>query len=181
MGVIAKPLPDTKYLEECFYVNFETGELIWKHRPDTHFRNEQIARGVNAKYAGKVAGMTNSKTRYRYVWMDSVAYKVHRIIWKMKLGADPVHEIDHINGDRTDNRIENLRDCTKSQNQMNVRVRANSASGLKNIKFRKDRWYVRITVDGTRKHVGCFLTKQQAIAAYTKCEQEYYGDYARRA
>ena len=87
--------------------------------------------------------------------INSKPYKAHRVIWKMVYGSDP-HYIDHINGDRTDNRISNLRSVTKAQNNRNKRLRSDNKSGVTGVHWYnpRNKWRVDVRYNGKTKHIG---------------------------
>lgn len=111
-------LPEQSYLLECFRHDEETGKLYWRVRPDHHFNTPRGAINFNSRFANKEAGSLNDKG-YLTVRLDKVPTRVHRAIWKMVTGEDPKYFIDHIDGDKTNNRIENLRDVTHEENNVN--------------------------------------------------------------
>ena len=95
-------------------------------------------------------------------------------------GQEPPSDIDHINGDRGDNRWSNLRPATRSLNMGNVPKYRNNKSGLKGVTWRGDKgmWRANITINYRSIHLGYFLTKEQAYAAYLAASQETFGEYA---
>lgn len=86
--------------------------------------------------------------------------------------------IDHINGDGLDNRRDNLRPCTKSQNNQNRRP--NSGKKYKGVYFRKDigRWYAEIKLGSKRKRIGAFDTAEEGAIAYNEVAKEWFGNFA---
>lgn len=88
---------------------------------------------------------------------------------------------DHINGDKLDNTRDNLRSVTKSQNSMNIGVRANNKSGFTGVYFRKDRlkWVSYININGKRKNLGSFRCPLMAILSRKEAEVKYFGEYRR--
>ena len=87
--------------------------------------------------------------------------------------------VDHINHNRLDNRISNLRICTRQENCMNSGKRYNS-SGVTGVTWaqNRNRWHARIVINGKQKHLGYFKTKEEAIEARRQAEIEYYGEFA---
>lgn len=115
---------------------------------------------------------TNSRG-YVVVWADGKAYQAHRIIWLLHYGAFPKHEIDHINRCKSDNRIANLRELCRAENQRNTSVYKNSASKLKGASYRKDygNWRAHISINGKSIHLGYFKTANEAHTAYLNALQ----------
>lgn len=87
--------------------------------------------------------------------------------------------VDHINGDKLDNRRCNLRLVTKSQNMMNVGNRANTKSGFKGVSLFQKGWKAYINKDRKQIHLGCFNTPEKAAQAYNDAALKYHGEYAR--
>jgi hypothetical protein len=90
-------------------------------------------------------------------------------------------EIDHANGDGSDNRKENLRVCTKHENRRNSQKNHNNTSGYKGVFYRKDskNWSSQIRVNGKIKKLGSFKTKEEAAIAYNVAAQKYYKEFAK--
>lgn len=105
----AKELPTQQYLLECFNYDNETGDLYWNVRPEYHFRSSMLANKWNCQFSGKL--ITNKDVSgYKRVTLDYKGYKQHRLIWMMVYGVDTGNIIEHVNGIKEDNRIENLRE-----------------------------------------------------------------------
>jgi hypothetical protein len=175
-------LPTQEYLKECFDYNPETGKLYWKERPLQHFSKISQYKGTNKRLCGKEI---NSKMKFGYlqVKLDSVNYRLHRIIWKWYYGEDPIDLIDHVNGIRDDNRICNLREATHFENNRNLSVlQKNNTSGYTGVSLskeiaRKNKWIAYIMVDGKVKNLGSYATKEEAISVRRKAAIEYYGEF----
>ena len=128
---------------------------------------------------GKDAGWPD-RNGYLYMMVDGKNYAYHRLVWLHVHGKFPTHEIDHINGNRADNRIGNLRDVTRTQNMQNeVKVRKNSSSGFMGASFRKDRgtWVATIRVEGKAIRLGVFATPQEAEAAYVAAKRKFHDGF----
>lgn len=111
-----------------------------------------------------------------YIINNQVGF-LHRFI--MNCPDDMV--IDHINRNPLDNRRENLRICTQQQNTMNSSTRCDNTSGIPGVFWYKSRnkWMAYITINGKRKHLGYFKTKEGAVEARRQAEIEYFGEYRR--
>lgn len=164
-----KPMPTIERIRELFSYDQETGILRW--RRDGH---------NGAVRAGKVAGQsTKNCAGYQSVTIDGRSCRIHVVIWAYHYGAWPSLDIDHINRNRSDNRIVNLREATRSQNLANSKAK----SGMKGASFdrRRGKWRARITVAYKEIWLGSFDTETQANAAYAEAAQKYFGEFARAA
>jgi hypothetical protein len=101
--------------------------------------------------------------------------KMHRAIMQPRDGMD----IDHISGDGLDNRRENLRVATRSQNMMNVGVRKNNNLGVKGVRLHQGKYEARIQINGRLKYLGRFPAIPEAAAAYAAAAQIHHGEFAR--
>lgn len=101
---------------------------------------------------------------------------MHREIMKTPRGMD----VDHINGNTLDNRKENLRNCTRSQNNMNRNAYRKTLSGFKGVYWDKEKhlWYSRITYSGTDFRLGYFRDPVDAALAYDDAARKHYGEFA---
>ena len=165
------------FVHDLFY--YDDGKLIWKKRPVSHFFSESISKAFNTKFEGREAGTVSNKSGYAEVRVSSKAYLVHRIIYLMKTGDSP-ECVDHINRDKTDNRIENLRAATKSQNGINSKMRRNNTSGYKGVSFCKVRsmWKACIKKDSKSITIGYFSDINIAAKARLDAEINYYGEFS---
>lgn len=145
-------------------VRYEAGQLIWTQRAGQ--------RGAPGSIAGGV------RNGYVVVNFQRTAYQAHRVIWAIHHGGvlpDVTLEIDHINGVRHDNRIENLRLVTKAQNQQNRHAaRSDSRIGFLGVRKIRKNWGARISVNGVRTHIGVFDTPQAAHEAYLVAKRKLH-------
>lgn len=155
-----------EYLHECLVYDPESGILTWRVRPLEHFKNEHAGKTWNTRYSGTRAGWPRGDG-YLCVFLSGAKYYVHRLAWKMMNGHWPPAQIDHINQDRVDNRLSNLREVTKQENSRNASLRCDNSSGVTGVYWNasKNKWHAQIRVDGERIHLGYLTSKEAAIAA----------------
>lgn len=129
---------------------------------------------------GTDAGAKNS-AGYILIKVDGKKYQASRLAWVHVHGVWPPAYLDHINGDKTDNRLANLRMATPRQNRHNSRAPANSTSGVKGVFWNRARskWQARICLDAkTRQHLGYFNTIEEAKDAYAAAEVGHRREFA---
>ena len=149
------------YLE----ADFENGLLYWKRRDVDLFATKRSATIWNLRFAGQLALNANHITGYKCGQIFGVPLLAHRVLFAMKHGYWP-KEIDHINGNRTDNTIKNLREVTRLQNSKNQKIPVKNTSGHIGVSWNKrdKRWTAYITVNKKRKALGNFINIDDAIA-----------------
>jgi hypothetical protein len=127
---------------------------------------------------GSKAGTVN-KDGYVKVTIDNKKYCAHRIIFMMQHGYLPA-EIDHINCNPSDNRIENLREVTRAQNMLNKPMYKRNTSGAKCVNWKESikKWQVSINLNGERKYVGVFKDFELAELVAMEARDKYHGIYA---
>lgn len=107
---------------------------------------------------------------------------MHRVVLEHKLGRKlrPGEQCDHLNGIKTDNRLENLRVATNAQNSMNRGLNKNNTSGEKGVYWHKraQKWMAYIMYQGRRIHLGLFMTKEAAALAYSQTAKQLFGEFA---
>lgn len=136
------------------------------------------------KKNGNEAGYTPKLPHKQYVRVYIRGYYImaHRLIWILHNGSIPAGmQIDHINGIKYDNRLDNLRLATNSQNRRNIK-QTRAKSGFRGVGYkyrsnRKRHWYTRMQVDGKTRLFGYFLTKKEAIQARLDAEKKYYPEW----
>jgi hypothetical protein len=153
----------------------ESGELVWRERPEEDFSSLHRSRIWNVRYAGKVAGYLTA-LGYREASVFGRYYKVHRIVWLYVNGEWPPSFIDHINHDRSDNRIENLRVASKAENGRNQTLRSSNTSGFMGVGWHKSsgKWRARIFANGRDTSLGTYHSFDEAKAARLAA-MELYG------
>ena len=107
-------------------------------------------------------------------------YREHRLIYLLHKGCISKY-LDHINGIRHDNRIENLREATSSLNAVNAKMKSNNTSGYKGVHWleRTKSWKVAIRFEGKQHHIGYFKSKRKAAEAYNKVALKHHGEFAK--
>ena len=120
-----------------------------------------------------------------YCWSiknDGYVVSGKTILSRLVMGNPDGFEVDHIHGELTryDNRKENLRIVTKTQNSMNVNIRKNNTSGVTGVSWHKksNKWRAYITVNSKMKEIGCFCSFDDAVLARRKAEDKYFGEFS---
>lgn len=165
-------LPSIERIREVLSYDGTTGLLTWKPRvPDPMrldaVRTERETRAWNTKHAGRTAGGTHG--RYMAVQLDNLLIMAHRVAWALYTGAWPTGEIDHQDGDPTNNRIANLRDVSRAQNMQN-KAAYTSPSGLPlGMHYLPNgKVHLRVQMNGNRVSIGTFTTVEDALEARSK-------------
>ena len=177
---------DISYLEECISFDSKTGDLTWKTRPRDHFKTNRSHSIHKSRDAGKPAGSIDKSQTYLVVGITFQGrfqlYQGHRIAWALHYKQWPIQSIDHIDGDKTNNRIENLRECSHVQNMANQLGRSKKIGTLKGAYFHKriGKWQATICIAYQQTHLGYFLTEEEAHFAYTKAAKELQGEFMRK-
>ena len=146
--------------------DYRDGQLYWRERANTHVP------------AGSLAGHLRRSDGYWHVTHKRRSYLNHRVIYLIHYGIMPLY-IDHIDGDSSNNKIENLRETTLRQNAHNRRKASTNKSGMKNVSPHRGKWQVRVRANGKT----CFyaLVEDLELAKLIACEarDKYHADFAR--
>ena len=175
--------PSPSVLTELFKYDPETGVLTWKPRKVSWFHSsnpERDAKRWNNLYAGKEAFTSLTANGYRQGSVLGYRSKAHRVIIAMATGAWP-EQVDHINGDKTDNRLSNLRAVDAFENMKNMKALQKKSGLPPGVTLRRTRpnypYEVAVRVDGKQKYIGRYKTPEIAAVAYRKALKEYgYSD-----
>lgn len=164
---------NAKTLREILSYCPESGLLTWRLRDRKHFRTESSWRSWNAKHAHRAAGRMCKTTGYVNLRVFGIPVKAHRVIFEMVTGQPPEHEIDHIDGDRSNNKWVNLRPATPSTNSQNRVMTSQNSSGQVGVSFKKSRnqWVAYIGIGGKKKHLGYFDHFEDAVAQRKTAER----------
>lgn len=158
-----------KLLVEYTRYDKETGKVFWKKSPSARAPiGKEVGALVDGYYYSQI---TYSGYRYRF--------PLHKVVWFWEKGYYPKGIVDHKNMDRGDNRIENLRLATYSDNNRN-RFYGKGSSKYQGVHFhsKNKNWIAQITKDKKNIHIGCFETELEAAKAYDKKAIELFGEFA---
>lgn len=154
--------PSSDRVRELLFYDAETGVFSWK-----------VGRRGKAR-PGSAAG-TVYCGRYISIRIDGYAHQAHRLAWFYVNNVWPDSDIDHIDGDKKNNRIANLRSVTRTVNQQNMRkAYSSNKCGLLGVYRQKNRWAAEIVVDGDRRRLGSFDTPELAHSAYLSAKREFH-------
>jgi hypothetical protein len=137
---------------ELLHYNPDTGVFTWKTN-----------RGKGIK-EGDIAGCITSQG-YVQIYIENKPYLAHRLAYILTYKKNPTGRIDHINRNKTDNSIKNLRDVNAQVNALNTSSRGTH--------FSRNGWTAGLTINGKRKHLGYFSSEVEANCAYTKAKNDY--------
>ena len=160
-----KPLPSAETLRQLLDYNPETGVVSWRVAPS---RNVRVGDPVESRNGN-----------YKCITINKRSYKLHRVIWKLVYGEDPMDAvIDHVDRDPLNNKLSNLRLLSHSENNHNEKVRSTNTSGTPGVYWDRDkrRWRAFIGVGGRRLNLGRFKDFNEAARARTKAEEVYFPD-----
>jgi hypothetical protein len=164
-----KPLPPVELLHERLRYDPVEGVLYWRKKTSGH-----LYEWFNKAYADKPVCTIKCRAGALQMKFCGELYGIHRLIWKMESGFDPLH-IDHIDGDASNNRIENLRSVTPQDNLRNRRVPKNNKSGIIGVSKRHDgKWRAAGDKNGRTVVLGDFWTIEEAAAA-RRAYEKYVG------
>lgn len=152
--------PSIAALHQLLRYEPETGKLFWRERD----------RNLSGLEAGGVA----SSDGYRRVRINGQIRLAHRVILAMETGAWPAGQVDHINGDRSDNRLANLRSVSLAENMLNKARYATNKSGVTGVHWHRQhkKWCAAIQINGRRRTLGVFASIEDAVRARVSAQAE---------
>jgi len=173
------PPLDQATLKSILHYEPRTGVWTWRERPD-------VRPQWNGRFAGKRAGYARQATGGGMYWSIRIfdwPFHSSRLAWLYMTGQWPAELVDHKNLDGLDDRWENLREATKSQNAANTEISKRNTTGFKGVSFCKKAKRYRATIrDGSRQRwLGYYDTAEAAHAAYCAAAIEIFGSFARAA
>jgi hypothetical protein len=158
---VAKEIP--QIATDLLEYNPDTGVVVWKKKPAKRILVGSVA-GCKCDY---------KDTYYYNIKLQSKNYKLHRVIWFLYYGEQPPHnmEIDHIDRDGTNNKINNLRLVTPTQNQHNRGTHKNNTSGCPGVQYFYKKYRVRIQNKGVITNLGSYDTYEEAVTIYQQAKE----------
>ena len=157
-------------LAQLLAYNPDTGLLTWLQRDRKWCINDRDHARWNSRHAGKEALTCVGKLGYKSGHVLSRIVKAHHAAWALYYGEWPSGVIDHIDHDKTNNRISNLRVVSQAENNKNSSKRLDNSSGVTGVSPRDGKWRARINVNGKRVNLGTFACIDDAIAARKNAE-----------
>lgn len=171
MGELKKSL-SAERLRELLNYNPKTGIFTWRASATSRRRMNPY---VNREQAGSLR-----PNGYRAIRVDYMLYQEHRLAWLYTYGIWPAEHIDHINRNRADNRIANLREASRGQNLANMPIHKDNLSGYKGVSFHKRLgWFARICVNRKHHFLGYHASAMEAHDAYVAAAKRLRGSFAR--
>ena len=174
-----KPLPTIEQIRQVLAYNPDTGDMTWLSRDASLFEGAKrspviMAKIWNATWAGKPA-LANIALGYRRGAVFGINFQAHRVAWAIFHGEWPKGEIDHIDGDRSNNRISNLRDTSRAENGRNLRMRSSNTSGYVGVTKEHGckSWRAQVVLNGQCFYVGAFPTPEEAAIARDSFERNH--------
>lgn len=174
-------------LREALDYNPQTGLFFWRERPVHHFCNDMRwsaqnnCNRWNSRFAEKECFTTKQRNGYLSGVVDCTRLLAHRVAWAITAGSWPPDTVDHINGQRGDNRLCNLRLATRKEQSRNCASSKSSTSSFLGVSWRSDRKVWRAVIgDGSRQvFLGTFSDETEAAKAYDEAAKELHGVFAR--
>lgn len=173
-----------EYLRDCLRYEPDTGLIYWLERPVHHFSSTAARGKFNARYANKVAG-SNDGAGYVRITVTVPGegprhLRGHRIGFALHTGAWPKIHLDHIDGDRSNNRIANLRESDDSQNMRNSPARPTNKTGFKGVCYldKVGRYRAQIMLKGRQHFLGEYATPEEAYKKYCEAAERLHGNFA---
>jgi hypothetical protein len=170
MKMKSRPIPTQADLKVFF--SYVDGSLIWNKRSSANF---------NTSFAGKPAGCLKKNQGYMYINLMQTQYLAHRLVYAWHYGNDlGDNQIDHIDGDKCNNRIENLRLATEVENGQNRGKQKNNTTGFKGVTYSKHdkKYQAQIHSKGKTIFLGYYETPELASAAYVSAANNRHNRFA---
>lgn len=173
-----------EYVRQILDYNPGTGEFTWKERTPDMFkqgsrRHADIScRSWNTRYAWKMAGRINNQG-YAEIVVNYRFCQAHRLAWLYMTDKWPFADIDHIDGNRANNRYANLREATRPENLWNMGISPKNTSGFKGVSPHMGKWRATIMKNYRQTYLGDFDSIEEAAEAVRRERASLHGDFAR--
>lgn len=186
-----KPLPTIQHLRQLLRYDPVSGRLFWLPRTRSMSASAHHMNTFNTSHANKEAGTIDSRGYCLVgISVNQSRYRLwgHRLAWAIHFGEWPNGDVDHINGNPSDNRLINLRNVSHAQNMRNRPGNKNSSSRYCGVSWdkQKSKWSADIRIPnpsgegrGRKKHLGRYDMECEAAAAYNSAALEHHGEFAR--
>lgn len=174
------PLPDQEKLRRFFDYDQQTGKLFHRIREPDSRNDADACKAFNRQYGGTEALAFADRRGYLHGRFEGKSYQAHRIIWKWMTGEDP-DTIDHIDGDPSNNRFTNLRNCTNAENSRNYHKCTVGSSKYRGVCWvkRDQAWAARISAgDQGKISLGNYASEIEAALAYDAAARRFHGQFA---
>ena len=151
---------------------------VLSYDPETGIFKNRISRGRSR--VGAIIGCMYT-CGYTMIVLCSERIYAHRLAWFYQHGRWPKNQLDHINGNRSDNRLVNLREATNQENQMNAKIPITNTSGFKGVSWysKRQKWHAQIQF-GVNMHIGFFDSKEGARDAYESAAHKLFGKFKKK-
>lgn len=168
-----------KVLRQLIAIDEETSLMTWKARDESFFKSPALANAWNDQWAGKPLGLSTNPIGYQKVGILKVNFMAHRVVFALIKGRWPDGDIDHINRNKKDNRIENLREVTPTQNNCNVGLTKANTSGFKGVSWVKksNKWRAAIRLGNKNIWLGQYDDIEKAAEAYATASAKYHKEF----
>lgn len=163
-------------LRQLLYCDFEKGKLYWYIKPSGKIERESRLKTWNSRYSNHEAFTTKDDKGYFVGRIFKLPFKAHRVIWALYHGEWPQNEIDHINRNKADNRISNLRDVTSSQNNQNKSLKSSNKTGVSGVYWdeARSKWRATIGIEGKQIYLGRFAAFDKAARVRILTERDLF-------
>lgn len=169
-----KKIPEASLMKELLRYDRDSGLLWWRERPLRFFKDARSMKVWNTQFAGKPALRGVHKDGYSKGRVLGFDLLTHRVVWAIHHDEWPSGEIDHIDGDPSNNRIENLRDVSSAVNGQNIKRSKRNSSGRTGVSFNKlqKKWVAYIQAHKKFMYLGQFDSFEEACSARELAERE---------
>lgn len=185
-SMAAKPLPDQALLLKLLRYEPDTGKLFWRERPSAMFATSpspvKAAASFNRVIAGSEAFRSRDSDGYHQGWVLGQKVRAHRVIWKMTQGLE-ADQIDHIDGNPANNRIQNLRSVDHAGNCQNHPIRNDNKTGAVGVCKKRNSYVAEIRFNREYRYIGSFSSLEEAVLARKAAEHEvgFHANHGRQS